>query len=911
MDIHRSSLRNYVIPNVKSVYVVDYFERIQSQLNAREDFLYKNFLAKPRVRTKTDIVWCSEVFSVQPIPMVDMDDIQKKRYALLLEERVSSFELLITTLRDEEGGNALADILEKCLAFIDEKSVYCGEDEIVIVNWGLVPRRQGIESLGIYSGGKYLGHWDYLRKASGEKYISQDAPDQFSPQEYKPIEKEEYKEKPVIQEPDVAIQAEDFVQSLISDEPALSENKEQKVSSNIVYQQGKVVDDNNVKKDNSKIKDEIVTEKREEQMQIEDKIDTDNSQKRPKRCWCNWRKFWRLFGVLLFLFLLLMFLLKDCQGPIHRWNPFYNPLPDPSTILPIDSASIGYGKDSINQILQDRLNILLKKENGSTLQNFAKKFKEVYDGSEYRIIYYDENTYRLQIKVPKEEREVIKEELPFKITEFSFIVFDEMIFGNNTIFNDTALKQEDYNWYLKAIQAYDAWEITTGSKDVIVAVVDNGFDLNHPEISSRIFKPYNVLSKGGDLYPVNLHNEGDMAHGTHVAATAVGEMNNNAGLLGIAPGCRLMPVQVADNNGYITTTSMMDGILYAVYQGADVVNVSLGSILDERLVEMSEGQQLNYIANTGKADEAVWNYIFNIADEQNCTIVLAAGNENVVSGMDTSKRNYNTIRVSALNQSLIKAKFSNYGNYKELNQEYSTISAPGVHIFSAAPNNSYLVLQGTSMASPIVAGSVALMKSLDRSLTTHRIIEILQKTGRFLGEEKIGNVLQLYDALLAVQGRGKIVQPIDCSGIAERIRTLEKELVALKKMCPNSLMDIDTLKYEDAIKNPQALNGMWKSTSNLFNTKDASPIELYMNFDNSEGELFIHNKGVEYKAALTARIEGDKIFITQHGPAVGSVGDSFSPYSYECKSDRVGNFVCIANNWAFGYVEFNLVRVGG
>lgn len=906
MDIHRSSLRNYIIPNVKSVYVVDYFERIQSQLNAREDFPYKNFLAKPRVRTKTEIIWCSDVFSVQPGSMAEQDEIQRSYYALLLNERVSSFELLIRSLRNEEGGDALADILEKCLSFIDEESVYCGEDEIVIVNWGLVPRRQGPESLGIYSGGKYLGHWDYLRNESGEKYISQDAPDQCPPQEDEYVDKEDS----VIQEPDT--QTEAPAQNLNSDGFVPSENKERSMEEqlDIVYQEGTVVENNNTQEEGSETKDEIISEKtRGEQIQIKDGNKLDRSQKQSKCYWYRLRNICRCFFAFLLILLLLMFLLKDCQGPIHLWNPFYNPLPDHATILPIDSASIGYGKDSVNQILQDRLNILLKKERGATLQDFARRFKEVYDGDEYRVIYYDENTYRLQIKIPKEERETIKEELPLKIKEFSFIVFDEMIFGNNVTFNDPALKQEDYSWYLKAIQAYDAWGVTTGSKDVIVAVVDNGFDLRHPEISSRIYKPYNVLSKDGTLHPVDLGDEGKMAHGTHVASTAVGEKNNNEGLLGIAPGCKLMPVQVANDKGYITTTSIMDGILYAIYQGADVVNVSLGTILDERLVNMSEGQQLNYISNTGKSEEEVWDYIFNIADERNCTIVLAAGNDNVISGMDTSKRSDKTIRVSALDQNLVKAEFSNYGNYKELNREYSTISAPGVRIFSAAPSNSYLVLQGTSMASPIVAGSVALMKSLDRSLTTPRIIEILQQTGRPVEKGETGNMLQLYDALLAVQGKSRTVPPVDCGDVAKRIKALEDELTKLRKLCPNSLMEVDTLKYQDAIKDPKALDGLWKSTSNLCSTEDASPIELYMSFNDSKGELLIHNKGVEYKAALTARIEGDKIFIRQHGPAVGPANNNFIPYNYECKSDQLGNFVCVAKNSMFNYVEFNLVRV--
>ena len=131
------------------------------------------------------------------------------------------------------------------------------------------------------------------------------------------------------------------------------------------------------------------------------------------------------------------------------------------------------------------------------------------------------------------------------------------------------------------------------------------------------------------------------------------------------------------------------------------------------------------------------------------TIVWAAGNENCYDAMDTSKRNSNTIRVSAVGRDLKKADFSNFGNFAERNLYESTISAPGVDIWGATPNNKYNIMSGTSFSAPIIAGVVALIKSQNKDLTTKQIIKILQGTGKPVsGAPEIGNLVQIKDALV-------------------------------------------------------------------------------------------------------------------------------------------------------------------
>ena len=290
---------------------------------------------------------------------------------------------------------------------------------------------------------------------------------------------------------------------------------------------------------------------------------------------------------------------------------------------------------------------------------------------------------------------------------------------------------------MKTIKAEESWDLTKGSNKLTIAIVDNGFNAQHPEFKNKIVMPYNVWTHSNVIFA----QEED--HGTHVAGTALALMDNSEGLCGIAPNCAFMPIQVANENDVMTTTSILDGVLYALYQGADVINISLGSVFDEN---MPENVQLDLQENHFKEEERLWSEIMKIADKHKATIVLAAGNDNMLAGLDAFHRPKNFIVVSALDKEgglVNKAEFSNYG-------QYSTISAPGVDIFSSFGASGYEYMSGTSMAAPVVTGAVALLKSINKDLTSEEIICILQGTGLPVGGN-IGNLIQLSEALKKVQ----------------------------------------------------------------------------------------------------------------------------------------------------------------
>ena len=252
-------------------------------------------------------------------------------------------------------------------------------------------------------------------------------------------------------------------------------------------------------------------------------------------------------------------------------------------------------------------------------------------------------------------------------------------------------------WAWGKIKAYGAWDKTTGSSSVKVAVVDTGIDSSHPDL------PAVVLHK--DYYTTN-NAEDDNGHGTHVAGTIGASTNNTTGVAGSNWGVELMAVKALNKNGSGSYANIADGIIWAANNGAKVINLSLGGTYDSTTLR--------------NAVDAAWN--------KGAVLACAAGN----SG--STRRNYpgaytNCIAVGATNETDQKASFSNYS------KKWVDIGAPGVHILSTMPNSpvtlttssgyyeNYDSLNGTSMATPHVAGVAGLVWSTglcdDNNVTTN------------------------------------------------------------------------------------------------------------------------------------------------------------------------------------------------
>ena len=548
--------------------------------------------------------------------------------------------------------------------------------------------------------------------------------------------------------------------------------------------------------------------------------------------------------------------------------PYYGNIRNPSPNLPDPRNNYipPYTDDDIvtdslgHQTVGNRLNVILNSQpNDETFNQWANEFKQNYPGDEYQILFYDPLTKTMQIQVPQERTMAMLTELPRRISDIDFLVFPETVMGRFATNrpNDPAFNHPDYTWHFEPIQAYEAWEITKGSEDVVVAIVDSYFDLYHDELNSnRIVRPFSVPRRTGNVAPPEEGcDETPFNHGSLVACTAIGNMNNGRGTAGIAPNCKFMPISAGHQ---MTTMTLLQGLLYAIYQGANVVNISAGDAYSENspLFRMSIEEQIEYSKESRRYEEVVWDYALDLANERNVTVVWAAGNETLYTAVEPQRRGDRSIKVSAVDTELKRASFSDFGNYPEYGVEESTISAPGVNIFGACPYNDYLPLEwgrGTSFAAPIVTGAVALMKSIDPTLTTPEIIQILKETGKPIpSNPEIGKLLQIKDALLKVKS--------------------------------------NFVRMDDLMRNHRHFLGLWMSTemreiiSNDVPTGEKG--KLYFNITSeSAGEIIYYEPHTrrDFTAPISIQWRDNEIVLTQSEYATSQGANNiYVPATYYC-----------------------------
>ncbi len=272
----------------------------------------------------------------------------------------------------------------------------------------------------------------------------------------------------------------------------------------------------------------------------------------------------------------------------------------------------------------------------------------------------------------------------------------------------------DEFWYAQwgpdAIGARGAWALTRGRTEIVVAVVDSGVDLGHPDLKGRLIPGIDVGS--GDSDPTD---ESDSGHGTHVTGIIAAASGNGIGVSGAAPRVVVMPVKVANNAGSIWDTAVAEGITWAVSRGARVVNLSLGGT---------------------KASAAV-NAAIDAARAKGVVVVAAAGNGGIAT-VSQPAAHAPSVAVAALTDTqvgppgsagrYVQATYSNYGPQVD-------IAAPGTQIASTIPRRfgSYAYMQGTSMATPFVAAAAALVLSRNPSLTADQVEAALTGTALDLG----------------------------------------------------------------------------------------------------------------------------------------------------------------------------------
>ena len=266
-----------------------------------------------------------------------------------------------------------------------------------------------------------------------------------------------------------------------------------------------------------------------------------------------------------------------------------------------------------------------------------------------------------------------------------------------------------YEWDMSAIRAPEAWDVTTGSPQVTVAVVDTGIDASHPDLSPNLWtnpgesgagRDTNGLDDDGDGLIDDVHGwdfvDGDAqpddgnGHGTHVSGTIAARGDDGVGVAGVTWSTAIMPLRVLGDDGSGYVSDVVTAYAYAASSGARVVNASLGG------------------GSYSRAEHDA------IAAAPNTLFVVAAGND---GADDDATPEYpcdydlaNVVCVAASDHDDTLASFSNYGTTNV------DLAAPGVDIASTWPGGRYALLDGTSMATPHVTGAAALVLAQDGTL---------------------------------------------------------------------------------------------------------------------------------------------------------------------------------------------------
>ncbi len=276
----------------------------------------------------------------------------------------------------------------------------------------------------------------------------------------------------------------------------------------------------------------------------------------------------------------------------------------------------------------------------------------------------------------------------------------EFVEPNWTLYPAVTPNDSQYgsSWQHTRLESAAAWDIETGSSDIIVAVCDSGVDLDHPDLEDALISGFNAASgqtqaNGGDVDDVN-------GHGTFVAGCAAAQGNNNRGVVGVGWDFRVMPIRVSNNSdGTASAFAIQEGARWAAENGAHVVNAS-------------------FSGGTSASNQGVGRYL----KERGALLFWSSGNDGAY--IEPNRPDY--VLVGSTTSSDNRSGFSNYGPAVD-------VTAPGSSVRSTRRFGSYGNGSGTSYASPIAAGVGAMIFSANSELIADDVQDILYKSVDDLG----------------------------------------------------------------------------------------------------------------------------------------------------------------------------------
>jgi subtilisin family serine protease len=252
-------------------------------------------------------------------------------------------------------------------------------------------------------------------------------------------------------------------------------------------------------------------------------------------------------------------------------------------------------------------------------------------------------------------------------------------------------------WYLRQIAAADAWNLTTGSSATIIAVVDSGIFASHADLSGKLVPGWNFVQSNADTADV-------LGHGTAVAGTLAAATNNGIGVAGVNWGSRVMPLVVVDAGDFAAYSDIAAAIRYAADHGVRIINVSIG----------------------GTSPSATLQDAVNYAWSKDSVVFASAMNSSTATAYYPAACTH-VVAVSATDANDHLASFSSFGSW-------IVLAAPGTNILTTMNGGGYGYWNGTSFASPIVAGVAALVLAAQPQLSNADLVQLLRQTADPVGD---------------------------------------------------------------------------------------------------------------------------------------------------------------------------------
>jgi PKD repeat protein len=311
------------------------------------------------------------------------------------------------------------------------------------------------------------------------------------------------------------------------------------------------------------------------------------------------------------------------------------------------------------------------------------------------------------VSVPLAKAEAVLSTLE-RLPGVSYAETDGVVHAYAVTVNDPYLNSS--SWQLANPNFPDAWSLTTGSSNIVVAVVDTGVQPNHPDLGT--------LVPGYDFVNDDENTSDDEGHGTAVAGIVAAQGNNDQGIAGVCWQCRIMPVKVLDSEGLGTDSDVASGIVWAVDHRAEVINLSLG----------------------GPDSSQTLAGAVSYAQSRGVVVVAAAGNEGQWQVPDYPAAYPGVISVGAVGEADHYYDFSNWGSWVQVEApgctnttHWSDIVRPDSLYYNLGdPDVSYYPTPsqfcGTSAAAPFVAGLAGLARSYNPSASALSIADAIEQT---------------------------------------------------------------------------------------------------------------------------------------------------------------------------------------